>query len=144
MFDQIKLRWRALFRKEELERELEAELRFHLEREAARHQKDGTNPDDAHNAALRSFGALERAKEECRDARGVRFIEEFFHDIRYGKRLLAKNPGVTLIAILTLALGIGPNPAIFSIVSAFLPRPLPRASVRMAISVTPGFFASSR
>ena len=125
MFDQIKLRWRALFRKEELERELEAELRFHLEREAARHQKDGTNPDDAHYAALRSFGALERAKEECRDARGVRFIEEFFHDIRYGKRLLAKNSGVTLIAILTLALGIGANTAIFSVVSAFLLRPLP-------------------
>ena len=70
MFDQIKLRWRALFRKEELERELEAELRFHLEREAARHQKDGTNPDDAHYAALRSFGALERRpRQRFRGAR---------------------------------------------------------------------------
>src|SRR5690348_6409304 len=101
MFDRIRMRCRALFHRGVLERELEDELSFHLERETARNQRDGMKPDDARYFALRSFGPLERSKEECRDARGVRLIEEFVQDLRYGKRLLVKNPGFTLIAIVT-------------------------------------------
>src|SRR5215216_6888277 len=135
MLDRLRMRWRALFQRKEVERELEDESRFHLEREAAQNLKHGMHPDDVNYAALKSFGPLERSKEECRDARGVRLIEEFLQDLRYGKRLLAKNPGVTLIAIVTLALGIGANTAIFSVVNAFLLRPLPYGNAERLVMV---------
>ena len=88
MLDRLKMRWRALFHKEELERELEAELRFHLESDATHNVQGGMSAEDAHYSALKSFGPLERSKEECRDARRVRFIEQFVQDLRYAKRLL--------------------------------------------------------
>jgi predicted permease len=118
-------RWRALTHKEELDQELEDEMRFHLDREIDQNIRNGMSPEDARLAALKSFSRVDQSKEECRDARGVSVVENIVRDVSYSSRVLLKNYAFTIVVVLTLALGIGANTAIFSFANGILLRPLP-------------------
>src|SRR5690348_14501378 len=120
------MRWLTLlFRKTKLDSQLDSELRFHVEQQTAENIAGGMNPAEARRRALAEFGGLESRKEEARDARGTHFVETLLQDIRFAFRILRKTPLITGIAILSLALGIGANTAIFGLIDAVMLRMLP-------------------
>ena len=120
------MRWyRRVLQRARTERQIDAELRFHLEQQIADYVATGMTPEEARRRARLEFGGLDQVKGECRDVGAARFVEAVIQDIRHGLRELRRNPALTAVAVLTLALGIGATTAIFSVVDGVLIKPLP-------------------
>lgn len=129
-------RLRGLFAKGRLDREMEEEVRAHLEMQAEDNQRAGMNPTEARYAALRSFGGIEPTKEQLRERRSFALVETLAQDISYGARSLLRRPGFTIAAVLSLALGIGMTTAIFTVLNAVALRPLPYADADRLLWMT--------
>jgi macrolide transport system ATP-binding/permease protein len=124
----LPLRLRSLFHRNKAEQDLSEELQFHLQNQIDEYVARGMSPQEARHAALRSLGGVEQVKEECREARQMNLIESFVRDMGLGLRMLRRNPGFSILAILCLTLGIGANAAVFSWVEGILLRPYPLVS----------------
>jgi len=131
----IRERLFALFSKGRLDAEMNEELRFHLEMETKKNVRAGMNPREAHRKAMISFGGVERFKEKTREERGTKALDDFIADIRFAFRTLRKSPGFAAVAILSLALGIGANTAIFSVVNAILVRDSPFSAPEELVNI---------
>src|SRR5262247_451999 len=128
----------GLFLKRKMERDLDDEIRSHLDMQIDDNLRLGMNPEEARYEALRKFGGVEQVKESYRDRSSLSFVDSTLQDLRYGLRMLWKDKGFTAIALLSLALGIGANTAIFSIIDAALIKTLPVRNPERLVSLERG------
>jgi predicted permease len=127
--------WQRLLRRNKMEEQLEKEMRFHLEQHASELIAGGVSPAEARRRVRMALGGPEQVKEECRDARRTRWLEDFWQDFRYAMRMLRQHPGFAGAAILTLALGVGASTVMFAVVNGVLLRPLPYPEADKLVAV---------
>jgi predicted permease len=125
MLSDLWYRLRALFRRQSIDAEMDEELAYHLERESEKYRRQGSSPDEAIRLARLSLRGVEQTRQHCREARGIMNLEILVQDLRYGLRMLRKNTGMTFLILLSLAIGIGANTALFSVTNTLLLKPLP-------------------
>jgi predicted permease len=127
--------WHRLLRRKKMEEQLEKEMRFHLDQHTAELMAQGIDPEKARRRARMALGGPERVKEECRDARGTRWLEDSWQDFRYAMRTLRQHPGFAVVAILTMAIGVGASTVMFTVVNGVLLRPLPYPEADKLVAV---------
>jgi hypothetical protein len=135
-FAGLRVALRSVIRRTRVEDELNEEIQYHLERQIDEGLKAGLTQREARDAALRAMGAIEKSKEECRDLRSANLVSDFVGDLRFAGRGLRRDPGFAVLAIVIMALGIGANTAVFSVVNAVLLRPLPYPGAHRIVALS--------